>query len=60
MDNNLFYCYSLRLKYFLKAMGLIYISSGINKNTNIKYCVFEKSKKLDDLIALWNGIKHKY
>lgn len=35
-----------------------YLSVGINKNTNIKYWTFQKSKRLDELIKLWNQIKN--
>lgn len=35
-----------------------YISIGINKNTNVKYYTFEKSKRLDKLIKLWNDNKY--
>jgi hypothetical protein len=40
-------------------MGLSYITKGINPNTDTQYFMFEKSYKLDELIKLWNEIKHK-
>lgn len=59
-ENNLFYCYSNRLSYFLMALKFRYISTGINKNTNKKYWIFEKSGKLDNAISLYNLVKHNY
>ena len=58
MDNNIFYCYSYKLCLFLRAFEMKYISIGINKNTNVKYYTFEKSKRLDKLIKLWNDNKY--
>lgn len=59
-ENNHFYCYSNRLSCFLISLKFRYISTGINKNTNKKYWVYEKSEKLDDAITLYNSVKHKY
>lgn len=59
-ENINFYCYSNRLSYFLMSLKFRYVSVGINKNTNKKYWVFEKSEKLDDAISLYNSVKHKY
>lgn len=56
--NNCFYCYSKRMSLFLRSMKENYLSVGINKNTNIKYWTFQKSKRLDELIKLWNQIKN--
>ena len=57
MQTN-FYCYSDRLFHFIKAFSVDYISIGVNKNTHKKYHVFEKSEKLDKIIALYNSVKH--
>lgn len=59
-ENINFYCYSNRLSYFLMSLKFRYVSVGVNKNTNKKYWVFEKSQKLDDAISLYNSVKHKY
>lgn len=56
---NIFYCYSKRLMYFLKSMEMPYVSFGVNHNTNTKYWTFEKSERLDDLIKIWVSIKNK-
>lgn len=57
MSNN-FYCYSDKLFHFIKAFGVDYISIGVNKNTTKKYYVFEKSERLDNIIVLYNKVKH--
>lgn len=57
--SNIFYCYSKRLMFFLRSMKEEYVSVGTNKNTNVKYWTFNKSERLDMLIALWKTIKNK-
>lgn len=57
--NNIFYCYSKRMSLFLRAMKEEYITVGVNQKTNVKYWTFNKSERLDNLIALWNEIKNK-
>ena len=49
--NDKFYC-------FIMSFGLRYIGFGVNKNTKAQYYVFEKSKKLDKIIDLYNSVKH--
>lgn len=55
---ELFYCYSPRLMFFIKSFRIPYVRFGVNKNTNQKYFVFEKSKRLDDVIELYKKVKH--
>lgn len=55
---NVYYCYSKRLFYFIKSFGISYISSGINRNTNTHYYLFNKSERLDKIIDLYNKVKH--
>lgn len=52
-----FYCYSVKMKNFLKENGLEFINKSINLKTNKPYFLFEKSKKLDGLILMWNSTK---
>lgn len=54
---DLFFCYSKRLQYFLKAFGLDYINGGINKNNNRQYYVYNKTEKLNKLLNKWNDMK---
>lgn len=56
---DLFYCYSKRLTRFLQAFDMHYLSVGENKNAGTRYWTFEKSDRLDSLLALWNEIKHR-
>ncbi|WP_408631363.1 DUF5659 domain-containing protein [Mediterraneibacter hominis] len=58
--NNIFYCYSKRMSYFIRSFGIQYISIGFNKNTNTKYYIFEKSKQLDKIIQFYNEVKYKF
>jgi len=52
-----FYCYSNKMKNFIKSMGIDYIKKNIHPKTNRVYFIFLKSKKLDETIILWNSIK---
>lgn len=60
MANELFYCYSNRLHYWLKSLKFKYLSVGVNKNTNKNYWTYAKSEKLDSAISLYNSVKHDY
>lgn len=60
MDNkDIYYCYSLKLYHFLRAFGEKCKSSKVNSLTQKRYWLFNKSKRLDDIIALYNETKHK-
>lgn len=56
--NNYFYCYSKRMSYFIRSFGISYLSRGVNSNTHMPYCKFEKSERLDEVIRLYNEVKH--
>lgn len=61
MDNGVnFYCYSLKLFHFLSAFSEKCYISKINKVSNTRYWVFRKSERLDNLIDLYNDVKHRY
>ena len=61
MDNSVnFYCYSLKLFHFLSAFSEKCYISKINKVSNTRYWVFRKSERLDNLIDLYNDVKHRY
>ena len=53
-----FYSYSIRLSHFIRAFDIKYVSVGFNAKSGTKYYVFEKSEKLDKVIALYNKVKH--
>lgn len=56
--SDCFYCYSSNLSHFIRAFGIRYIDIGKNKKSNVKYYIFKKSYKLDQIIDLYNNIKH--
>lgn len=56
-QNDLFFCYSHKLAYFIKSQGVNYINKGVNKNNNLSYFVFKKSNELDEIIKKWNKLK---
>ena len=61
MDNGVnFYCYSLKLFHFLSAFSEKCYISKINKVSNTRYWVFRKSERLDNLIDVYNNVKHRY
>ena len=41
MPSKYFYCYSLKMKDFIKSQNLDYISKGVNKNTDTVYFMFK-------------------
>lgn len=59
VNNELFYCYSFKLAYFIKSQGINYLNKGKNSNNNLSYFVFKKSKELDEIICKWNKLKSK-
>lgn len=58
--NDIYFCYSKKLHYFLMGLGESYIFSNINKNTGVRYWTFQKSKDLDEKIELYNSVKYKF
>ena len=56
--SNYFYCYSKKMYHFIAAFDIKYLNIGVNSNTKCRYYVFEKSKKLDKVIALYKQVKH--
>lgn len=58
--NDIYFCYSKKLHYFLMGLCESYISSNINKNTGVRYWTFQKSKDLDEKIELYNSVKYKF
>lgn len=57
MENNFFYCYSLKLKDFLKSQGFRFITKGLHPKSGRPFFMFEKSEMLDKAIVKWNEIK---
>ncbi|MBQ2396125.1 MAG: hypothetical protein II304_03655 [Bacteroidales bacterium] len=57
-QNDIFYCYSLRLFHFLSAFGEHCYTSKINSRSKNRYWIFHKSERLDNIIELYNKVKH--
>lgn len=56
--SNYFYCYSKKLSHFIMAFDIPYVSKSTNKRTGTPYHTFEKSERLDKVIALYKAIIH--
>lgn len=59
-EKNNFFCYSLRLFYFLRSFDQKCYGSKINKVSNNRYWVFKKSQKLDEIIEFYREVKYKF
>lgn len=59
IKKNIFHCYSFRLCHFLQSQGFRYIEKRKNKNNNLTYFTFQKSKELNITIKKWNDLKEK-
>lgn len=57
--HDYFYCYSYRLMYFIKSCGIDYEKYDFNKNNGLKYFMFERSEKLNNVLDKWNDLKSK-
>lgn len=55
--NDLFYCYSCKMKDFIKSQGLRFITKAKHPITNRMFFIFKKSGELDKAIELWNVVK---
>lgn len=58
-NNDIYYCYSFRLFHFLSAFGEKCLSSDINRQSKKRFWTFKKSDRLDEIICLYNEVKHK-
>ena len=56
--DNFFYCYSCKMKDFLKSQGLRFITKAIHPKTNRVFFIFEKCDELDKAITKWQEINH--
>jgi len=57
MENCYFYCYSIKMKDFLKSQGFNYITKALNPKSQKPYFMFNKSLELDNAIQKWNSLK---
>ena len=56
MEGTYFYCYSLKLKNFLKLQGINYYYVARHRNGN-RYWTFIPSKELNNALSDWNKYK---
>lgn len=56
MENKYFYCYSLKLKNFLKLQGISYYYEAKHSNGN-RYWTFISSNQLNEALTNWNKYK---
>jgi len=56
-EKDFFYCYSVRLKDFLKCMGFKYINKALHPQSHRPFFMFPKSVELDIALKKWNEIK---
>ena len=52
---NLYCCYSINLRNYLSANGIIYELCALNPNSKKRFWVYIKNKKLDDLLTKWTA-----
>lgn len=60
LGGEFFYCYSLRTALFVRAMGIRYEEVGEHPETGAIYTKFLKTKKLHEVLKLWNKIKYRF
>ena len=56
-EKDVFFCYSLPLMHFLKALNIDYLYEGYNKNSQYPYFAFEKSERLGKALSKWDDFK---
>ena len=54
---DIFYCYSLPLMHYLKAMNIDYEYEGYNQNSKYPYFAFKKSERLGQALSKWDNFK---
>ena len=54
---DIFYCYSLPLMHYLKAMNIDYEYEGYNQNSKYPYFAFKKSERLGKALSKWDNFK---
>ena len=54
MDVELYCCYSLPLRNYLRNNGVKYKLAALNPNSNKLFWVYVKDEKLDNLLNEWS------
>ncbi len=57
VKREIFYCYSLPLMHFLKALGIDYLYEGFNQNSKYPYFAFQKTERLGKALSGWDNFK---
>jgi hypothetical protein len=57
-EKKYFFCYSLRLKLFLKSIGFRYEIGGNNNKTDKPYWAYLRSEELSDALSKWRNINN--
>lgn len=60
LGGDSFYCYSHRMALFIRSMGIYYEDIGEHPSTGSIYTRFRKTKKLNEVLKLWNQIKYRF
>ena len=55
MDVELYCCYSLQLRNYLRDNGLRYKLCALNPNSQQRFWVYVKDKQLDTLLNKWSA-----
>ena len=55
MDVNLYYCYSLNLRNYLRDNGVKYKMAALNPNSKKLFWVYVKDEKLNMLLNEWSS-----
>ena len=55
MDVNLYCCYSLPLRNYLRDNGMRYKLCALNPNSKQRFWVYVKNEKLDNLLNKWSA-----
>lgn len=55
MDVKLYYCYSLNLRNYLRDNGVKYKLCALNPNSQKRFWIYIKDKKLDVLLDKWTN-----
>jgi len=56
-EKDVFYCYSLPLMHYLKALSIDYLYEGYNVNSHYPYFAFEKNGRLSKALSGWDNFK---
>jgi len=59
-EENVYFCYSLRLFHYLSAFNERCITSKINSRSGKRYWTFMKSERLDRIIESYNKTKYSF